>query len=69
MRTHKDVTALIAALRAQKFTVETCGGRKGRRKVTSPTGQVVMIPGPGKATHGRALLNARAALRRIGADV
>ncbi|MFJ5156360.1 hypothetical protein ACIQCF_33330 [Streptomyces sp. NPDC088353] len=66
-----DVPTLIRALRAQGFTVETRHSRTGssRCKVTSPSGQVVIMPGPGKRTQARALLNARAALRRIGADV
>lgn len=70
MRSQKDVPALIRALRAQGFTVETRHGRSSTRcKVTSPHGQVVIIPAPGTRTSARALLNARAALRRIGADV
>ncbi|MGW5123010.1 hypothetical protein ACWEQ7_02915 [Streptomyces sp. NPDC004069] len=62
-----DIPALIRALRAQGFTVEP--HRASRVKVTSRTGQVVIMPGPGRRTQARALLNARAALRRIGADV
>lgn len=70
MPQHKTSRALIRALLAQGFTVEPHNGRSSSRcKVTSPTGQVVIMPAPGKRTHARALLNARAQLRRIGADV
>lgn len=65
-----DIPTLIRALTAQGFTVEAKPGRSHRRcKVTSPCGQVVIIPAPGVRTNARALLNARAALRRIGADL
>lgn len=65
----QDVSSLIRALCAQGFTVEARNGRFGRCKVTSPSGQVVVMPAPGRRTSGRALLNAQAALRRIGAVV
>lgn len=71
MKKAKDVPTLIRELREQGFTVEAKAGRKGssRCKVTGPDGQVVIMPGPNARTSARALLNARAALRRIGADV
>lgn len=64
MRTYKDVPTLIAELTAQGFTVEA-----GRCKVTSPRGEIAIIPGPTSRTQAPALLKARAALRHIGADV
>lgn len=66
---HKDARSLIRALKAQRFTVEPTEGTCGRYKVTAPDGRYVIMPGPKQRTAGRALLNARAALRRIGADV
>lgn len=70
MRQNKEMRALIRALTGQRFTVETRHGRSATCcKVTSPSVQVVIIPALGTRTEARALLNARAALRRIGADV
>jgi hypothetical protein len=65
----KDIPTLIRALTAQGFTVQPKRGSRTRCKVTSPSGQVVIMPGPGVRTNARALLNARAALRRIGAEL
>lgn len=57
---------LIPRLRAQGFTIESRGTRI---RVTSPAGQTVIMPRPNSKVSARAVLNARAALRRIGADL
>ncbi|MEU6491122.1 hypothetical protein ABZ890_12095 [Streptomyces sp. NPDC046984] len=70
MPRNAEIQALIRALVDQDFKVETHTGRSASRcKVTSPTGRVAYIPAPGKRVKRRAVLNARAALRRIGAHV
>ncbi|MFI6274278.1 hypothetical protein [Streptomyces sp. NPDC050988] len=70
MGQHKNARSLIRAVKDQGFTVEPDDDQaSGRRKVTAPDGKWVIMPGPKQRTAGRALLNARAALRRIGADV
>ncbi|GGZ80435.1 hypothetical protein ACFOOM_07725 [Streptomyces echinoruber] len=68
MTTHKDTDRLIRALKNQGFRVEQL--RSGRCRVVPPGGgDPVMMPGPGRRTDARALDNARARLRRLGADV
>lgn len=69
MRQHKGVPALIRDLTEQGFRVEMPQGPRARCRVISPSGQVVIMPGPRQRFQARALLNARAALRRAGADV
>lgn len=68
MPSQTDAAHLIAACRQQGFTVDL-PRRKGRATITSPAGDTVVMPGPGQRTSARALLNARAALRRIGAQI
>lgn len=70
MGQHTDALSLIRAVKKQGFTVEPAADNvSGRRTVTAPDGRSVVMPGPKQRVAGRALLNARAALRRIGADV
>ncbi|MGI5443803.1 hypothetical protein ACQEV4_42625 [Streptomyces shenzhenensis] len=69
MRHHTSAQDLIAAAAAQGFRIEMPTGRRGRCRVIAPDGRAVVMPGPRQRTESRALLNARAALRRIGADV
>lgn len=64
-----DISALIRAVKAQGFTVEFPRGEKGRCRVTSPSGAPAVMPGPGQRVSARGLQNARAQLRRIGADL
>lgn len=65
----KEIKALIRALKAQGFTVEFPRGEAGRCRVTSPSGAPVVMPGPRQRVSARGLENARAQLRRIGADL
>lgn len=65
----KEIKDLIRALKAQGFTVEFPHGNRRRCRVTSPSGAPVVMPGPGQRVSARGLQNARAQLRRIGADL
>lgn len=62
----KDVRQLLRRLHRQGFTIRIA--RSGHYRVTGPCGGVVTVA---SSPHGgrRSLANARAALRRIGAQL
>lgn len=64
---NKDIEQLLAELRRQGFTVRV--RKTGHYRVTAPSGDHVTVPGTPCGGRSRSLLNARAALRRIGADL
>jgi hypothetical protein len=62
----KDIEQLLDAVRRQEgFTVRR--GGSGHFIVTSPSGEVVSVSATPSGGRSRALTNAKAALRRIGA--
>jgi hypothetical protein len=63
----KDLLRLLDAVRAQGFAVRR--GGSGHFVVTSPSGEVISVSATPAAGRGRVLANARAALRRTGADL
>lgn len=67
MGDNKAAADLIRALKDKGYNVQSHKG--GRCKVTVE-GETVFIPGPTQRTSGRAILNARATLRRVlGIDI
>ncbi|MDJ0342209.1 hypothetical protein QMK19_03285 [Streptomyces sp. H10-C2] len=63
---NKDIQQLLARLRKQGFTIRLA--RSGHYRCTSPGGQTVTVPATPRGGR-RTQQNARAGLRRIGADL
>jgi hypothetical protein len=63
----KDIKQLLSELRRQGFEVRR--GGSGHFIVTSPDSQVASVSATPTGGRGRSLTNAKARLRRIGADL